>query len=83
MSQLLVRADLDEAAGPTNVAPLETFQLRAAQSREGANGPVRQCLSRRHLKAWFLIDLQPEHVRTRVVSGHVQVELPFCNLAGV
>jgi hypothetical protein len=35
------------------------------------------------LKARFFIDLQPEHVRTRVVPCHVQVELPFGNLAGV
>ena len=36
-----------------------------------------------HSKAGFFIDLQPEDVRTRVMPGHVQVELPFGNLAGV
>ena len=35
------------------------------------------------LRARFLIDLQPEHIRTRVVTDHVQVELPFGDLARV
>src|ERR1700676_184899 len=35
------------------------------------------------LRARFLIDLQPEHIRTRVVTDHVQVELPFGDLAGI
>jgi hypothetical protein len=40
-------------------------------------------LSKSHLKARFFIDLQPEHVRTRVVPDHIQVELPFGDLARI
>jgi hypothetical protein len=40
-------------------------------------------IGRRHLKARFFIDRQPEHLRTRVVPGHVQIELSFRNLAVV
>ena len=36
-----------------------------------------------NLKAGSFIDLQPENIRTRVVPGYVQVELPFGDLARI
>jgi hypothetical protein len=49
----------------------------------GSNGAENQSKPSGHLKARFFIDVQPEHIRTRVVPGHVQVELPFGDLARI